>query len=54
MTDLARLIIRAFSKPDDGEDNVFPVLMFIIIGLLVALAGLLELRYPPSDVLDMF
>lgn len=54
MTDLARLIIRAFSEPDDGQDNVFPVLMFTVIGLLVVLAGLLELRYPPSAVLDMF
>ncbi|MBN9078103.1 MAG: hypothetical protein J0H84_17995 [Rhizobiales bacterium] len=46
--------MRAFWEPHERADDILPVLMFIIIGLLVAIAILLSLRLPSPDAFDVF
>jgi hypothetical protein len=38
MSAITRFIVRVFSGPNDAADDIFPVLMFTVIGLLVAIA----------------
>jgi hypothetical protein len=46
MAAIAKLLSRAFPEADQRSDDIFPVLMFSVIGLLMSICFVLVHRTP--------